>query len=51
MKKWARVFDRAEKDYGVPAPVITAFWALEETDYGGYQGDFNTVNALATPVP
>lgn len=47
MKKWARVFDRAEKDYGVPAPVITAFWALE-TDYGGYQGDFNTVNALAT---
>lgn len=47
MKKWARVFNRAEKDYGVPAPVITAFWALE-TDYGGYQGDFNTVNALAT---
>lgn len=47
MKKWARVFNRAEKDYGVPAPVITAFWALE-TDYGGFQGDFNTVNALAT---
>jgi len=47
MKKWARVFNRAEKEYGVPAPVITAFWALE-TDYGGFQGDFNTVNALAT---
>lgn len=47
MKQYARVFDRAEQDYGVPAPVITAFWALE-TDYGGYQGDFNTVNALAT---
>lgn len=47
MKQYARVFDRAERDYGVPAPVITAFWALE-TDYGGYQGDFNTVNALAT---
>ncbi|MFD1694785.1 lytic murein transglycosylase [Roseibium aestuarii] len=47
MAKWKRVFDRAEKDYGVPAPVITAFWALE-TDYGGFQGDFNTVNALAT---
>ncbi|MBD1545284.1 lytic murein transglycosylase [Roseibium aggregatum] len=47
MQKWSRVFNRAEKDYGVPAPVITAFWALE-TDYGGFQGDFNTVNALAT---
>ncbi|MBO0345134.1 lytic murein transglycosylase [Roseibium sp. CAU 1637] len=47
MKKYARIFDRAIKEYGVPAPVITAFWALE-TDYGGFQGDFNTVNALAT---
>ncbi|MEP3047551.1 MAG: lytic murein transglycosylase [Roseibium sp.] len=47
MKKYASVFDRVERDYGVPAPVITAFWALE-TDYGAVQGDFNTVNALAT---
>ena len=47
MQQYRRVFARAEKDYGVPAPVITAFWALE-TDYGGFQGDFNTVNALAT---
>ncbi len=47
MKKYASVFQRTEKEYGVPAPVITAFWALE-TDYGAVQGDFNTVNALAT---
>lgn len=47
MKKFARTFARAEADYGVPAPVITAFWALE-TDFGAVQGDFNTVNALAT---
>ncbi len=47
MKKFGRVFSRTEKEYGVPAPVITAFWALE-TDYGAVQGDFNTVNALAT---
>ena len=47
MKKYASVFDRTERDYGVPAPVITAFWALE-TDFGAVQGDFNTVNALAT---
>lgn len=47
MKKYASVFDRVDREYGVPAPVITAFWALE-TDYGAVQGDFNTVNALAT---
>ena len=47
MEKYKRIFQRTEKEYGVPAPVITAFWALE-TDYGGFQGDFNTVNALAT---
>lgn len=47
MRKYGKVFARAERDYGVPAPVITAFWALE-TDFGAVQGDFNTVNALAT---
>lgn len=47
MKKYSGIFARTEKEYGVPAPVITAFWALE-TDYGAVQGDFNTVNALAT---
>jgi lytic murein transglycosylase len=47
MKKYAGIFQRTEQEYGVPAPVITAFWALE-TDYGAVQGDFNTVNALAT---
>ncbi len=47
MKKYAKTFSRAESEFGVPAPVITAFWALE-TDFGAVQGDFNTVNALAT---
>lgn len=47
IKKYASVFERAEREYGVPAPVITAFWALE-TDFGAVQGDFKTVNALAT---
>lgn len=47
MERYASVFDRARREYGVPAEVITAFWALE-TDYGAVQGDFNTVNALAT---
>lgn len=47
MDRYASVFERARKEFGVPAEVITAFWALE-TDYGAVQGDFNTVNALAT---
>lgn len=47
MKKHAASFARAEAEYGVPAAVITAFWGLE-TDFGAVQGDFNTMNALAT---
>lgn len=47
MDRYSSVFERARKEFGVPAEVITAFWALE-TDYGAVQGDFNTVNALAT---
>lgn len=46
-KKYASVFDRAEREYGVSRGVILAFWALE-TDYGAVQGDFNTLNALLT---
>lgn len=47
MDQYAKVFSRAETEYGVPAPVIAAFWGLE-TDFGGFQGDFNTLNALVT---
>lgn len=47
LRKYASTFQRAEREYGVPGPVIAAFWGLE-TDYGAVQGDFNTVSALAT---
>jgi lytic murein transglycosylase len=47
MREYADVFSRAEQEFGVPAPVITAFWAME-TDFGAVQGDFNTRNALVT---
>lgn len=47
MQEHAATFAKAEADYGVPAPVITAFWALE-TDFGAVQGDFNTRNALVS---
>ncbi|WP_298258851.1 lytic murein transglycosylase [uncultured Litoreibacter sp.] len=46
-KKYASVFQRAEQEFGVPAGVLLAFWALE-TDYGAVQGNFNTLNALLT---
>jgi len=47
LKKYADVFARAEQEYGVPGPVIAAFWALE-TDFGAVQGDFHTLSALVT---
>ena len=46
-KKYASVFQRIENDYGVSRGVLLAFWAFE-TDYGSFQGDFNTRNALVT---
>ena len=45
--RYASVFDQIEADLGVPRGVLTAFWAFE-TDYGGFQGNFNTRNALLT---
>ncbi|KAA0700353.1 lytic murein transglycosylase [Neorhizobium sp. P12A] len=47
MQQYADVFAKAEKDYGVPAGVITAFWGLE-TDFGAVQGNFNIRNSLVT---
>ncbi|WP_274628322.1 lytic murein transglycosylase [Arvimicrobium flavum] len=47
LAKYADVFARADQEFGVQAPVIAAFWALE-TDFGAVQGDFNTLNALVT---
>ena len=41
------LFDRAARDYGVPRGILLAFWAFE-TDFGAFQGNFNTLNALVT---
>ncbi|WP_164661754.1 lytic murein transglycosylase [Tropicibacter sp. Alg240-R139] len=46
-KKYDAVFDRIEAQYGISRGVLLAFWAFE-TDYGSFQGDFNTRNALVT---
>lgn len=47
IRELSDVFGRAESEFGVPAGVIAAFWAME-TDFGAVQGDFNTRNALVT---
>jgi lytic murein transglycosylase len=47
MKKHAAVFARVEKVYGVPAPVLTAFWGLE-SDFGKVFGKYNILTALTT---
>lgn len=46
-RKYDAVFDRIARDYGISRGVLLAFWAFE-TDYGAFQGDFNTRNALVT---
>ena len=46
-RQYASVFDRIEREYGVPRGVLLAFWAFE-TDFGQVQGDTNTRNALVT---
>ena len=40
-------FARAEKEYGVPAAVIAAFWALE-SDFGAGMGNLPVLRSLAT---
>lgn len=47
MKNHASTFRRIKQRYGVPAPVLTAFWGLE-TDFGAVQGKFSTIRSLAT---
>ena len=41
------VFDRIEQQYGVPGPVLVAFWGLE-TDFGKVMGNMETMRSLAT---
>ena len=41
------IFDKVQKQFGVPPAVIAAFWALE-TDFGAVTGDFPTIQSIAT---
>ncbi|MEL6101508.1 MAG: lytic murein transglycosylase, partial [Pseudomonadota bacterium] len=45
--RYGSTFAAIERQYGIDRGVLLAFWAFE-TDYGAFQGDFNTANALVT---
>ena len=47
IQTYAQAFARAEKEYGVPPAVITAFWALE-SDFGVIQGKLSTLRSLVS---
>ena len=47
IKQHAATFAAVEKKYGVPAPVLTAFWGLE-SDFGANFGDYKILSAIAT---
>ena len=47
LRKYAPIFARAEKDYGVPGAVITGFWALE-SDFGIGMGNLPVMRSLLT---
>jgi lytic murein transglycosylase len=41
------LFSKIEQQFGVPAPVIAAFWALE-TDFGGFMGSLPTIKSVTS---
>ena len=43
----AQLLDKIEAQYGVPKALLVAFWGME-TNYGRYQGNIDTLSALAT---
>ena len=47
IKTYAPVFSRIDQQYGVPAPVIVAFWGLE-SDFGSNMGKEHSLSALVS---
>jgi lytic murein transglycosylase len=47
IRKYKDTFARIERQFGVPAPVLVAFWGLE-TDFGANIGKGSTLRSLAT---
>src|SRR6185437_11295581 len=47
IKTYAAAFARAEKEYGVPPAVISAFWGLESA-FGANMGNLPTLRSLVS---
>jgi lytic murein transglycosylase len=47
IKTYAQVFSRIDQQYGVPAPVIVSFWALE-SDFGANMGNYHSLSSIAS---
>ncbi len=47
IKTYAPVFTRIDGQYGVPAPVIVAFWGLE-SDFGANMGNYHSLPSLVS---
>ncbi len=47
LRKLKSTFDRIETQFGVPGPVISAFWGLE-TDFGQVLGNDSTLKSLTS---
>lgn len=43
----AAMFERIEREFGVPGPILVAIWAME-TDFGVNQGRFSIIRSVAT---
>ncbi|NKX45215.1 lytic murein transglycosylase [Roseicyclus persicicus] len=46
-ERQAAVFNEIERRFGVNRGILLSFWAFE-TDYGAFQGDYNTLDSLVT---
>ena len=47
LDEYSTTLSGIEHEFGVPGPVIVAFWGLE-TDYGAFTGGFSSLRSLAT---
>jgi lytic murein transglycosylase len=47
LSRQAALFERIERQFGVPGPILVAIWGLE-TDFGVNQGKFSIVRSVAT---
>ena len=47
IKTYGPVFERIDQQFGVPAPVIVAFWGLE-SDFGANMGNYHSLSSIAS---